>query len=262
MTPGRHRMNRCIPHRQPAAQCSCRPALKRSVQIAVAIHMEMTRHKLLSSSGSNANLIRESDSNPCWVGRGRLMKVISATMAALLLFLCPVDSKQTQEKVRVIAQSIERFPATAFPQLPRNLVSRLQARGCTIPQTDLEPRPNNIISGKFARRGQTSWAVLCSKGGVSSILVFWDSATKSPAELAKSRDDAYWLGNAAEGFHYYRHIMVADKDYILVHYKEYDRSNKPPPPITHDGIDDGFLEKGSDVFYYYRGKWLELPGAD
>lgn len=191
-----------------------------------------------------------------------MMKVISATIAVLLLFLCVANSRETQERLRAAAQGIERLPPTSFPQLPRNIVRRLQARSCTIPQTDLEPRPNNVISGKFARKGKTGWAVLCSKGGVSSILVFWDRATESPAELAKYSDDAYWLGNAGEGFHYYRHIMVADKDYILVHYKEYDHSNKPPPPITHDGIDDGFLEKGSEVLYYYRGKWLELPGAD
>ena len=191
-----------------------------------------------------------------------MIKVIFAIIVALLLCLCAAHSKVTQEKPSVAAQSLERVPPTAFPQLPKNLVRRLQARRCTIPQTDLEPRPNNVISGGFAKKGQISWAVLCSRGGVSSILVFWDSATESPAELAKYLDDAYWLGNAREGFHYYRHLMVADRDYILVHYNEYDRSKQAPPPITHDGIDDGFLEKGSEVFYYYRGKWLELPGAD
>lgn len=191
-----------------------------------------------------------------------MIKVIFAIIVALLLLLCGAYGKETQEKLSVSVQSLERVPPAAFPQLPKNVVRRLQARRCTIPQTDLEPRPNNVISGEFAKKGQTDWAVLCSRGGVSSILVFWDGSRESPAELARVPDDAYWLGNAREGSHYYRHLMVADRDYILVHYKEYDRSKKAPPPITHDGIDDGFLEKGSEVFYYYRGKWLELPGAD
>jgi hypothetical protein len=35
-----------------------------------------------------------------------------------------------------------------------------------------------------------------------------------------------------------------------------------PPRIDHKGIDDAFVGKASEVHYYYRGKWLELQGAD
>jgi hypothetical protein len=35
-----------------------------------------------------------------------------------------------------------------------------------------------------------------------------------------------------------------------------------PPPMNHQGIDDAFLEKASVTYYYYRGKWLQLTGAD
>ena len=156
---------------------------------------------------------------------------------------------------------LERLPPSTFHQLPRSVVRALRSRGCAIPQTDLEPRPNNIITGEFAKRGQKDWAVLCSRGGNSSILVFWGGGIKAPAELAKAPDEAYWLGNNGEGFHYYRHLMRADRKYILVHYREYGRGEFIPS-INHDGIDDGFLEKGSEVYYFYRRKWLSLPGAD
>jgi hypothetical protein len=32
--------------------------------------------------------------------------------------------------------------------------------------------------------------------------------------------------------------------------------------MNHQGIDDAFLEKASVTYYYYRGKWLQLTGAD
>ena len=189
-----------------------------------------------------------------------MIKVIFASTLAVSMVLYAADNKGVQNK-KATDSNLERLPPIALHQLPKRVVRSLQARGCKIPQTDLEPRPNNVIRGEFAKKGQTDWAVLCSRGGASSILVFWGGSTKAPTELAKAPDDAYWLGNAREGFHYYRQLMVADRDYILVHYREYGRG-QPVPPINHDGIDDGFLEKGSEVYYRYRGKWVSLPGAD
>jgi hypothetical protein len=34
------------------------------------------------------------------------------------------------------------------------------------------------------------------------------------------------------------------------------------PVIAHDGIDDGFAEKGSRIHYFDGSRWHELPGAD
>jgi hypothetical protein len=44
------------------------------------------------------------------------------------------------------------------------------------------------------------------------------------------------------------------------HYDAY--GSVKPPPIDHQGIDDAFAGKASVVLYFYRGKWLELTGAD
>jgi hypothetical protein len=35
-----------------------------------------------------------------------------------------------------------------------------------------------------------------------------------------------------------------------------------PKRLNHDGIDDAFVEKGSQVLYYEDGVWLELAGSD
>jgi hypothetical protein len=44
------------------------------------------------------------------------------------------------------------------------------------------------------------------------------------------------------------------------HYKAY--GGEKPPAIDHEGINDLFYGKASEVLYFYRGKWLHLTGAD
>jgi hypothetical protein len=83
---------------------------------------------------------------------------------------------------------IVRLPPSAFPELPRNVVSELQRRGCTIPQEALSKKRNNVIKGQFARPGQVDWAVLRSIKGVSTILVFWNGSEKNSAAIAPMED--------------------------------------------------------------------------
>ena len=164
--------------------------------------------------------------------------------------------------VRATADSAPiRLPPTAFSRLPKNVVSFLQRRGCTVPQTYLSRKPHNVVHGEFRRRGQTDWAVLCSRDGESSILVFWRGSTKSVSEIARAPDEGYMqtvAGGAKVG--YSRMIEAVGRGYIISHYKSY--GGPKPPPIDHQGIDDIYAEKASVVRYRYRGRWLELQGAD
>jgi hypothetical protein len=166
-----------------------------------------------------------------------------------------------QDKWAVADSATLRLPPAAFSQLPKNIVRYLQGRGCTIPQTYLSSEPHNVISGEFARRGQTDWAVLCSRSGESSILVFLRGSTKYVSEIAKAPDRGY-LQTVSEGgkIAFSRAIEPVGRDYILSHYKGY--GGRRQPRITHQGIDDAYVEKASVVLYYHRGKWLELRGAD
>jgi hypothetical protein len=59
---------------------------------------------------------------------------------------------------------------------------------------------------------------------------------------------------------YSRAISPVGREFIVRHYVAY--GGVKPPPIDHQGIDDAFVGKASVVFYFYRGKWLELTGAD
>jgi hypothetical protein len=140
-----------------------------------------------------------------------------------------------------------------FANLPAPIIRALEARRCLIPQADFKANEKiNVISGSFRTAGQKDWAVMCSRNGISSILVFWNGSPASVAEVARMNETGCW-----------RALEVVGRQYILEHYEIYKESGAPkPPPIDHDGIDDAFCEKASTVRYWYRGKWLDLQGAD
>ncbi len=155
--------------------------------------------------------------------------------------------------------AIVRLPPAAFHQLPAAVRADLERRGCLIPQNYTDTHPHNVVHGQFARPGQTDWAVLCSRNDTSTILVFWRGAADSVAELAKAADRNYLQG-MPEGIVYSRGLGVADTTDIRRLYSSY--GGPEPPPLDHDGIDDGFEGKASEVHYWYRDHWIELTGAD
>jgi hypothetical protein len=166
-----------------------------------------------------------------------------------------------QDRPQFIKASIRRLPPRAFRQLPAAIVESLEARKCLIPQYPYIKTPHNVIRGSFTGAKLNEWAALCSRRGSSSILVFQADPAKLVAEIAAARDETYLQDVDGSGtLGYSRVISAVGKDYILEHYKWY--GGPEPPPITHHGINDAYTEKASKVRYFYRGKWLELQGAD
>jgi len=156
---------------------------------------------------------------------------------------------------------IRRLRPAAFPVLPGLVRVELERRGCTMPQDATNPEKHNVIRGQFARRGQFDWAVLCSVKGASSILVFWNGSAKAPASIAPS-EDSRWVQSLGQGKSgYSRRIAAVGRAVILSHYHAYG-GQKPPSPLDHQGIDDAFVGKASVTYYFHRGKWLQLTGAD
>jgi hypothetical protein len=153
-----------------------------------------------------------------------------------------------------------RLEPDAFPNLPAAVRSDLKKRACTIPQPFTSSRPENVIRGRFFATNRTDWAVLCSRSRRSSILVYRQGAPQSVVELA-SRPDMDFLqviGPGRIGFS--RAIAVATPTYIREKRVRY--GIEQPRSIQHDGVNDTFVEKGSVVWYYFGGKWVQLPGAD
>jgi len=171
-----------------------------------------------------------------------------------------LGSQQSKDIWEIADIETKRFPPEIFSKLPSNIVIKLQAENYTIHQTYANLTPHNVIHGEFLKKGQIDWAILCSKNRISSIIIFWGGSEKNYSKISERPDREYLqnIGNGKIG--YSRIISVAEKNFILDHYKAY--GGLIPPNIEHEGIDDGFVGKGSIVHYYYKGKWLQLKGAD
>jgi hypothetical protein len=161
---------------------------------------------------------------------------------------------------------IRKLPPSAFPELPPAIGKRLETLDCGVPQVRGEAEPQNVIHGSFARLGQTDWAVLCSRAGKSSILIFWGKPTACSAEIA-TRDDSNYLQGDAEGRRAYSRQISSANDKKILEYAEafgQDGTGKAPasPRLDHSGIEDIFVGKASEIYYCSRGKWQTLQGAD
>jgi hypothetical protein len=154
-----------------------------------------------------------------------------------------------QGQSQFIKAPIRRLPPGAFHQLPTAIVERLEALKCSIPQYPYNKKPHNVIRGSFTGAKRNEWAVLCSRRGTSSILVFQADSAKLVAEVAPAKDEAFQQDVDGRGtLGYSRAISAVGKDYILKHYEAY--GGPKPPPITHHGINDAFVEKASVVRYF------------
>ncbi|HEX5475875.1 MAG TPA: hypothetical protein VFX12_14540 [Vicinamibacterales bacterium] len=180
--------------------------------------------------------------------------------AFIAMALCAGASPVAQDWAAA-DRATRRLPPSLFTELPQAIRLELVRRGCTIPQPFAATEPQNVIEGPFTSADRVDWAVLCSRRGVSSILVFRGGATAAPDEFGAAPDSTYLETIDDRGtIGYTRALAVATPEYIRRH--DVADGGPQPPPLDHEGIDDQFLEKASVVWYWYRGRWLELQGAD
>ena len=110
------------------------------------------------------------------------------------------------------------------------------------------------------RRGLFGWAALCSVNNSTALLAFRNDHDKYPVSVVTSKDRDYLQDLGGDNIVYSREITTVGRAFIMSHYRAY--GGPEPPPINHQAIDDAFLEKASNTWYFYRGKWLRLQGAD
>jgi hypothetical protein len=179
---------------------------------------------------------------------------------AMVLLLCVAARAAAQDQWDRANAATRRLPPSEFTELPAIVLEGLEARGCRIPQTYWDNKRHNVIKGQFIEPGQFDWAVLCSRNDTSRILIFRSGLADTPDALREVLDRNYLqsIGNGQIGFS--RFLAVVDSTYIQKHAERHPGSSLPP--LDHEGINDVFLEKGSLVWYWYGGRWLQLPGAD
>lgn len=145
----------------------------------------------------------------------------------------------------VFAAPLSRLEPSSFTAVPAAVRAGLMQEGCTVPQTYLAQRPENVVRGSFTRQRAKEWAALCSVGGASEILVFSAASTRPVARFARFPDESFVQTVAPGRSGFSRRLSAV-----------------PSSVRGLKGLDDAFLEKASVVWVYERGQWQEKPGAD
>ncbi len=159
----------------------------------------------------------------------------------------------TQDRWDEAARWIRYRSPAEFPQAPSDVVRGLEDRACRLPQVWHDSLPHNLIRGEFTRPGQEDWAVLCSRAGVSQILVFWNGGAGGVDSLAEHEDKSFLQTAGPDRIGFSRRIGVVENRFI---------SDPQIPRPDHQGIADAFVEKGASIYYYVRGRWVELAEVD
>ncbi len=171
----------------------------------------------------------------------------------------PSRSQDNLDEWQVADRQVKRLPPSAFPQLPSNIQKWLERSGYTIPQIPMDPKPHNVITGSFKKKGQQDWAVLCSRNRRSAIIYFWAGSDKDTTEIRPS-GDINWLQGGVTGIEFSRSINQIDRIGILSY------NNMPDDSTTswidHDGVEDNFVDKASTVYYFFQDRCLAFSGAD
>jgi hypothetical protein len=187
-----------------------------------------------------------------------LLRVLLSTVASL------PNQLDAQSQWEAADKAVVRYSPSRFASLPAAVRSDLEARGCRIPQisSDLsEGGLHNVIKGAFTGQGKRDWAVLCSIRHTSRVLIYGDGRVPAADSLAKApdRDHLQTLRGGRPG--YSRRIGRADAEHIRRMAAEFNGPS-PPPILDHEGIEDIFVGKASTIFYFDRGRWLQLQGID
>lgn len=111
-----------------------------------------------------------------------------------------------------------------------------------------------MISGEFIERHHRAWAVLCSRSGRFSILLFKHDNSHPFAKLAEGADQDYLQTVGPDRqVAYSRRIGSVSRDEIRGRHRAYNG-----PSFDHDAMEDAFFEKSSAIRYCLTGHWLEL----
>lgn len=157
-------------------------------------------------------------------------------------------------------KDIKRLSVSEFPDLPPEVKRKIEAKGCNIPQAFVSNKPHNLVKGSFASKNSQDWALLCSKEGKSSVFVIWGEKEACPSEIAINEDKNFLQAIDEKNIGYSRVLAASSKEEILKHQKNY--GGTFPTKLDHQGISDGFVEKGSEIHFCEKGKWLALAGSD
>ena len=186
-------------------------------------------------------------------------RVVAALLGALygsLLWASP-SAAQSVDQWDQGARDTERLRPRAFEELPTWVVEELERMQCFVPQAawlGASEAPNNVVSGSFAERGQTDWAVLCSGAMTSVTVVFWGGPVHCSSPLRAPFADRSSL--VGPGIVFARELLARGLDHEWILPPEVRRG-----PDEHDVLAEVFSESSITGYYCQDGRWLKFDNG-
>jgi hypothetical protein len=172
--------------------------------------------------------------------------------SGLALFLVVAISAIAQ------GQTQKRVSPDAYASVPAPIREELKKRGCELPETqNWDQTRLNIVQGQFSSNAQKDWVAICiAPDGTIRGLIFWANSAPCSSEITSGWPMKSRLPPGSAGSLY---LLRADRQQILSYRKFF--GDKSENPVVHDGVEVGG-EEASMIYYYHKGKWLELMGND
>jgi hypothetical protein len=160
---------------------------------------------------------------------------------------------------------VRRFPPDSFPDLSKPVRDTLVGRGCLIPTPGYRA---NVITGAFTAKDIVQWAVVCSVHDTSQILVLDAKNGVVLDSLGRSPDVNWIQSNVNSTWLFSRFISTVPMSRLNI--VPIDTTGEDvlyygavlPKPIDHDGIDEAFLDKASETYYFAQRKWFMVSSSD
>ena len=169
------------------------------------------------------------------------------------------DSGSISVDGKAVSYTIRHLPVSSFPDLPQPVSAELQSRGCLIPQTYEAHRPENVVRGRLQNASSIDWAVLCSRDGNVSLMIFFGGNAAQPAVLATSPEtERLQLDTATGVYGFDWAIDIAGPQRV----REAASGERSRPPVTdHDALADSVIDRRTVYHFYANKSWtlLDLP---
>ena len=160
---------------------------------------------------------------------------------------------------RLTPYLIRHLPVSSFPDLPFDIQTQLNLRGCLIPQTFEAYHPENVVHASLEHAGSSDWAVLCSAKGTVTLLVFFAGNATEPFVLASAQEterlEARTSGRTL-GFDW----GIDSTSPAQVH--DAQSGLEPRPPLLdHDALSDSIVNHPTVYHFYGNNAWtlVDLP---
>ena len=154
---------------------------------------------------------------------------------------------------------VRRLTPSTWPRLPEWLARSLRNASCEIPQFGLEIPANNIVSGRFLVATRIDWAVVCSAGGSSTLLIF-SRALNMPVEVQAAKPDALGVYDTGYGWEYSEVIGRISARVARAAARRHD--DELPKPIRADGVLICLKEAACSAHFWHERKWVVVATSD